>query len=183
MEKKGCTIKSYVSAIKAVLRDDGVEINENRFLLSAITKACTFSYEKVWIKFPIQKGILKLLLLQIEEIFQTQPYLEKLYKALFTTAYFGLFRVGELTMGMHPVKAKDVHIGYNKKKLMFILHTSKTHWRNSEPQVIKISSNSNTQESVNYKRDRCSVNRYTKICPYVILRDVLDIRKKTIQEY
>ena len=176
--RKACTIKSYVSAITAVLKEDGVEVNENRFLLSAITKACTFSNEKVWIKFPIQKGILKILLLELENVFQFQPYLEKLYKALFVTAYFGLFRVGELTMGTHPVKAKDVHIGFNKNKLMFILHTSKTHWKNVEPQVIKISSYEQNRSLNSFSRDQNCINTYTKICPYSVLRNYLNIRKK-----
>ena len=55
-------------------------------------------------------------------------------------AYFGLFRVGELTTGSHPVMVGDVHIGENKNKFLFILRTSKTHGHSVKPQRVKISS-------------------------------------------
>ena len=138
--KKSNTIKSYVSAIKAVLRDDGIEIEEDRFLLSAITKGVSYHNDCIHTRLPIQKGVLCILVKQLSDMFETQPYLESMYKALFVTAYFGLFRVGELTKGDHPVCAKDVHIADNKRKLMFILHTSKTHSHNHNPQIIKINS-------------------------------------------
>ena len=50
-----------------------------------------------------------------------------LYMALFSTAYFGLFRVGELTASKHVVKAVNVRIGQNKNKILFILDSSKMH--------------------------------------------------------
>ena len=66
---------------------------------------------------------------QLGNIFDKQMYLLILYQAIFITLYFGLFRIGELTAasGNHAVLAKDIHIGRNKNKLMFVLHTSKTH--------------------------------------------------------
>ena len=70
----------------------------------------------------------------------TQPYLAHLYCALFSTAYYGLFHVGEITSGSHPVQVQNVHIGRNKNKVLFILLTSKTHGLYSKPQTIKITS-------------------------------------------
>ena len=61
-----------------------------------------------------------------------------MYKAIFALGYYGLFRIGELTSGSHPIKANDVHIGSNKNKMLFILRTSKTHGRESRPQKVKI---------------------------------------------
>ena len=67
------------------------------------------------------KGILAKILPKIDTLFSNQPYLISLYKTLLLTAYFGLFRVGELTSGDHPVLAKDVSIGTNKDKILFCL--------------------------------------------------------------
>ena len=39
-QKKSTTIKSYVSAVKAVLANEGIELNENRYLLNSLTHAC-----------------------------------------------------------------------------------------------------------------------------------------------
>ena len=75
----------------------------------------------------------------MNKLFANQPYLLALYKAMYVTAYYGLFRVGELTLSEHVVKAVDVHQGKNKDKLLFVLHTSKTHTRESKPQTITIS--------------------------------------------
>ena len=38
----------------------------------------------------------------------------------------------------HVVKACDIHIGINKPKLLFIIHSSKTHGEGQKPQLIKI---------------------------------------------
>ena len=166
--KKSTTIKSYMSAIKAVLKDDGVDINEDRFMLAAITKCCSFHNDCITTRLPIQRGVLEILVNQLSSTYEKQPYLEALYKALFVTAYFELFRVGELTKGNHPVCAKDVHVGYNKKKLMFVLHTSKTHWHNNSPQIIKISSTS-LRKSRTDDQEKC--------CPFLLLQRYLDFRK------
>ena len=54
--------------------------------------------------------------------------------------YYGLFRIGELTQGDHPVLARDVHIAKNKKKIFFVLRSTKTLYKNMKLQLIKISS-------------------------------------------
>ena len=170
-KRKASTIRSYMSAIKAVLMDDGVEIHEDKFLLGAITKGCSIKNDKVITRLPIHRRILQLLLQKLDDIFDTQPFLRHLYKALFSTAYFGLFRVGELTKGDHPVKACDVHVGVNKKKMMLILRTSKTHWTSNKPQIIKICSHdkkskkSETSASIVCRE----VNRQS-FCPFQLLR-------------
>ena len=50
-----------------------------------------------------------------EHFIHSQPYLAHMHIALFSTAYFGLFRVGQLISGTHPVMVSDVHIGRNKQ--------------------------------------------------------------------
>ena len=67
-----------------------------------------------------------------------QPYLMFLYSGLFVASYFGLLQIGEVTSGSHPIRAKDVHVGINKNKILFVLHSSKTHEVGDPPQLVKI---------------------------------------------
>ena len=78
-------------------------------------------------------------------------------------SYYGLFRIGELTKGTHPILAKDVHIATNKKKLLLILHTSKAHWKGDKSQQIKIKVSGSSKKDDN--------------CPFHILQQYLKMRK------
>ena len=179
--KKATTIKSYVSAIKAVLLNIDVEINEDRFLLNSITRACSYRNDVARTKLPIHKGLLKLLLQELGRMFDAQPYLRWMYQALFSTAYFGLFRVGELTKGDHPIRASDVHIGLNKKKLLILLRTSKTHWKSAKPQIVKINS-----YDINVKKSQSATHNKGNFnyCPYLMLKKYAGVRRsfKSVEE-
>ena len=107
---KSQSVKSYISAIRGVLHDDGIELNDNKFLLSALTRACKLKNDKVRTRLPIRKEMLGTILRCTYNHFQekNQNYLAQLYCALFSTAYFGMFRVGEVTTGDHPIMAFDV---------------------------------------------------------------------------
>ena len=48
-------VRSYVFAIKVVLQDIDVEVNEDKVFLSALTKACRFGNDVVRAQLPIQK--------------------------------------------------------------------------------------------------------------------------------
>ena len=67
-QKKSSTIKSYISAIKYVLREDRITINENKSLLNLLTKACHYINDRVRTRLPIHKDLLHALLLQIGTI-------------------------------------------------------------------------------------------------------------------
>ena len=168
--RKSSTIKSYISGIKALLREDGIELSEDTYLITSLTKACKLQNECVRVRFPIHKELLLELLDQIDEIYDTQPYLRSLYQSLFSTAYYGMFRVGALTTGSHPVLTKDVHIAENKPKILFVLHTSKTHGKDSKPQMIKISVTriDKHKSSFNWK------------CPFHLLKKYLALRSSVI---
>ena len=170
--KKSQTIKSYISAIKAVLREDNVILNEDKFLLNALTKACKLKNDTVRTRLPISKGILELMVKEINKFYSNigQTYLQILYIAVFTTAYYGLFRVGELGDSPHAIKVNDVHIGDNKKKLLFILRSSKTHGRHTKPQMVKISST-----AINKSNQKLAAKLPTT-CPYEALRRFVAIR-------
>lgn len=53
-------------------------------------------------------------------------------------AYFGLMRVGELATGEHQLKAADVRISKEKRKIVLYLRSSKTHTIHDFPQKIEI---------------------------------------------
>ena len=62
-----------------------------------------------------------------------QPYLEIMYKALFCLTYYGMLRVGEVSLSTHTLKAANIHVGHNKDKLMVTMYTSKTHGKEPGP--------------------------------------------------
>ena len=162
--KKSTTIKCYVSTIKTVLQTDNIKLNLDELLLSSLTRACKLKNDAIARLLPIHKSMLNTLLRHTESLFGEQPYLQSLYMALFSTAYFGLFHVGELTSSQHVVKAKNVHVGRNKNKMLFVLTSSKTHSICMKPQQIKISS---TRQFT----DRHGAKTY---CPYLCLRNYID---------
>ena len=99
-----------------------------------------------------------------------------MYSTLFATAYFGLFRVSELTTtnSNHAVKVCDVQLGQNKKKILFILCSSKTHGKFAHPQMIKIT----TKEFKNGQYSHVPADARQSFCPYNMLRNFLTIRPK-----
>ena len=115
--RKSTTIKSYISAVKAVLSTGHIKLKEDRALFNSLTRACRLRYDWVSTKLPIKKPLVKQILNVTDIIFDQQLYLKMLYKSLFVTAYYGLFCIGELTYSEHIVKATDVQVGVNKNKL------------------------------------------------------------------
>ena len=162
---KSSTIKSYVSAISKKLAADDYHINHKKVLLSVLTRTCKLKNDEVMHRFPIKLSLLELLLSELERKFVKQPYLEILYKALFVLAYYGLMRIGELALGDHSVKAKDVYSADNKNKILLVLHSSKTHGKESLPQTISITENENakTADDLMY-------------CPFKITNKFLDFK-------
>ena len=165
-ELQSSTIRTYVSAIKKTLSNDGYEWNDKLLLLSAITRACKLKNDTLHNRLPIQKGLLSIVLSQLEIKFKHQWYLECLYKVAFPLAYHGLFRVGELTASQHVLKTRDVHHERNKEKYLFLLHTSKTHTFKDRPQTIEI------------KKVQLSSNKLKMFCPYRLVNLYISIRGK-----
>ena len=175
-EHKSMTVKSYVSAIKVVLGQANIAVQKDTCLLKSLTQVCRLTKDKVSIRIPIQKDLLNIVLKSTEQYFgeRGQTYLRFLYMSLFSTAYYGMFRVGELTEGPHTIKACDVHIGQNKNKILFILRSLKMHNKGDLPQMIKISS-SMTGES----REKKKCNYY---CPYHLFRTYLSLCRGFLQD-
>ena len=156
------TLRSYYSAIKSVLRDDGYQLDDNKILLNSLAKACKLVNDHVVTRLQIRLKLLEILIFEIERAYQTQPYLETMYKAILLLGYYGLFRIGELTSGSHPICAPNVHIAQNKKKMLFILYSSKTHGKESHAQRVKITGIENKQSKF--------------FCPFSISRQYLTLR-------
>ena len=72
--------------------------------------------------------------------------------------------------GIHVVAAKDMQIGTNKNKIMFMLRSLKTHWKNDKPQLIKIS-------ALKIEGNRNSQSKCNKLpCPFTALKKYFKIR-------
>ena len=179
--KKSTTVRSYISAIKAVLLDNNIAIHEDTYLLNALTKACKMRYDRVNIRLLIRKTVLNILLKTTEQHFVhiNQPYLVTLYLAMFTTAYYGLLRIGEITDSQHVVKTWNMHIGLNKQKLQFILWSSKTHSKGVHPQTIKIAS---TRTMAQVEHSQAKPNKSASYCPYSILKDFLQAQNGAVYD-
>ena len=118
---KSNTINSYILAIKKILQEDGIEVNENRSLLTSLTCACKLKNNQLIVRLPIHQNLIQGINRKLLKIFDKQPYLCKMYRAVFNCAYFGMFRIGKIAQSMHSMKARDVHIATNKPKLRIIL--------------------------------------------------------------
>ena len=160
---KSTTLRSYVSAIKHVVKLDKYKWNDERVMLSSIIKACKLRNDVQKTRLPIHLSLLELLLLELNRVYKKQPYLCVMYKALFSLAYYGLMRIGELTKSNHTVKARNVHIANNKNKIMLVLFSSKTHGKESRPQKIKITA-----------LDENNPKRF--FCPFQALRNYFSFR-------
>ena len=109
------TIKSYFSAIKSTLIDDGYAWNHDKVVLSTLVKACKLVNDRVRTRLPIQDYLLEMILFELQRMFCDQPYLEILYKTMVIIGYYGMLRISEMTEGLHPIRAKDVHVAQNKE--------------------------------------------------------------------
>ena len=177
-KKKLATVKSYVTAVQSILREDNIEISEDRYLLNALTRACKYHVEHCTVRKPIQRHLLNSIIQYMDVLYlqgcQSQPYLAALYKAIFASAYLGLLRISELASGgSHPVLAQDFEIAKNKDKIKFTLRTSKTHWKDVEPQIIKFSSICKMHTS-NATDGTC--------CPYHLLRQFVKLRPAYVSD-
>ena len=176
---KSTTVKTYISAIKGILAENNIPLSEDHYLLTSLTKACKLHNDEVITRLPIEKGMLGLLLNQITKHFsapeRNQPYLEKLYKALLVTGYYGMLRVGELTKGPHVVLAQNVFMGENKEKVLFVLKLSKTHTKGDQPQLVKIAKKPPKKE-----RNKKLTPQHLDHNPFEIIDDFIKARPEAI---
>ena len=137
--RTSATIKSYISAIKAILKMEGIFLNSDVFTLTTLVRACRLKNDFLQIRLPIQKLLIHMILDEVYNSFtkRSQIYLRKLYMA--ALIYYGMLRVGELTTGSHPIQTENAFVGNNKKKIQIVLKTSKSHSLSCHPPIVKIS--------------------------------------------
>lgn len=139
--KKSNTIKSYISAVRYCLSLDGIKVPHSNCELAAIVQAAKQMNDELYVRLPIQKGLLNLILNFIRSAYiqqRGQIYLGHVLMALYSSAYHGLFRISELTQGPHNVKAQDVIHARNKRRVTFYLRSSKTHTTADLPQIVHV---------------------------------------------
>lgn len=163
------TVSSYMSALRYVLKHDGVEVNNDSCKLASIIKACKLNNDVVSVRLPIGFNLLNIILQEInnEYLRRGQPYLAMLYRAITVAGYYGMMRISEL-VGKHAVITEDVKISTNllKRKAKFILRSSKTHHQGNSPQIIDIIPDTEVLGSSN--------------CPFNILSNFSQIRLRRI---
>ena len=165
--RQSATIKSYVSAIKYMLKTlDGYRWCDDQVLITILTRACKLTNDRVHVHRLITKNLLEVIIFEVGQLFSQKHYLLVLYRAFFTLLYYGMLRIGELVAGDHPVKAVNVHVVQNKNKMLFVLFTSKTHDLSTHPQKIKIES----------QRQLCH------FCPFRLTKEYLELRGDYKQE-
>ena len=64
--RKSSAVRSYVSAIKSVLKKDNYIWNDNLLILESLTKACRIINDKVFIRLPIGKNLLEMILFEVQ---------------------------------------------------------------------------------------------------------------------
>ena len=147
-----------------MLSRDCIKIDDNRTQPSALVKACKLQNDRLYVRLPLQKNLLRMILDQIWKFYshRGQIYLAKLYHAIVSTGYCGLLRVGELTTGTHPIRAANVFTARTKLKYQLILHSSKTHSCSDLPQKVTLISNP-------------QIKRH---CPFKMLHNFIQARPK-----
>ena len=90
-KRQSSTIKSYISAMKVILQNGGIELSMDVYLLNSLTKACKLHNDSIRFRLLIHKRLLHALLYQVDIRYHDQNYARRLYTALFTMAYYGLF--------------------------------------------------------------------------------------------
>ena len=108
-----------------------------------------------------------MILFEIERHYYMQPYLYLMYKTLFALAYYRLLRVGELTKSSHTIKAKDIHVGQNKEKILIYLYSSKMHDEGARPQKVKITGLSHQKQQLKTEK--------AFFCPFKLTRDYMKL--------
>ena len=189
-EKKlqSSTVKSYISGIKSVLKNDGYMWDDEKVLLNVLTRSCKLKNDIVKTRLPIQVGLLDLILYDIRRRYETtQPYLEAMYITAYLFAYHGLLRVGELTQSPHTILAKNIHESRTSNKLLLVLYSSKTHGLDSLPQKIRIIGKS-LLEVTNPSEDEIVTSykskhfKQSKFCPVEWGKRYISMRQPIIED-
>lgn len=110
------TIKSYISGIKYVAKLIGINIDDSKCRFHALVKAARIKNRRIKIRLPIKLWLLNRMIEEVPRVkkLSSQPYLIKLFQAIFVSAYYGLLRISKITGSKHSIKSGDVHIAKDR---------------------------------------------------------------------
>lgn len=168
------TIRSYMSAIRYRLQQDGVHLEEDKILLESVIRSTRYKNRQKRQRLGISEHMLHRLLDQVDLTFDTQPYLNALYKAMFVLAFYCLLRVSELTSGRHPILANYVIAAKNKLKIQITLKSSKTHTQAQREQVIRFPDPDEETDCFKWLN--------TKYCPFTIVENYISMREDMVKD-
>lgn len=120
---------------------DGIRVRHDSCELAAIIQAARHVNDVLYIRLPIQKHLMRLILNFVDTHYIKglgQTYQGSWLKAIFSMVYHGMMRISELADGPHTVKAQDIIHGRNKQKVTIYLRSSKTHSTADQPQIVII---------------------------------------------
>ncbi len=134
--KSSRTVASYITGVRNRLKLDGVELNENMYIMKLMHRAAQ-KQDVERLRYPITKGLLIQILKRVDLVART--YFEAtLWGALFTLAYHGMFRIGELIESEHALKTCNLLQEDDMKTLHCIQHSSKVLKPGMRPHVVLI---------------------------------------------
>ena len=71
--RRSAMVKSYISAIKAVLNMNNIRIEEDRYLLASLVKVCRLKNDCIKTRLPIQRECLTLSWIRFQNIIKHSP--------------------------------------------------------------------------------------------------------------
>ena len=117
------TVQLYLTGVRHHLKLQGRNSFKDSFVIKMVVKGVSSRYSVPDIRLPINITLLHDMW-NILPIVLRNPYMVKLYRSMFTLAYHGLLRPGEVTYTPHAIKVQHVYFVYENVHLY--LHSSKT---------------------------------------------------------
>ncbi len=130
------TITTYMTGVHSRLQLDGVDLSENQYLMKQMHRvARKRDVERV--RCPISHNLLIQILKRVNLVVKTE-FEAAMFKALFSLAFFGMFRIGELVDSPHALKACNVMQAEEGEHIVCVQHSSKTLKPGELPQLVDI---------------------------------------------
>ena len=116
------TVQLYLTGVRHHLKLQGRNSFKDSFVIKMVVKGVSSRYLVPDIRLPINIALLHDMW-NVLSIVVKNPYMVKLYRSMFTLAYHGLLRPGEVTYTPHAIKVQHVYFVYENVHLY--LHSSK----------------------------------------------------------
>lgn len=140
------SITTYLAGINYVHKILGFKSFNQVFMVNKLLEGCRRSRPTQDLRAPLTIHVLEEICLNLHSVCYDN-YETTLFRALFTLAYFGLFRVSELTASSichlgHAILLNDVHFEENEQYIVICLRHYKTS-QYGNPAIIKLPRNMN----------------------------------------